>query len=266
MAYFVSLKSFHGSANKLVWMVCPAVCLCVVGGQASLFLAALFIGGLILSPQRPWLAGILFGLLTVKPQYGPLLVLALVLSGHWKTIISATITTALLILLSIFAFGLDPWVSFITETLPHQSAIISADYGIFDYMVPSPFKWVINLGLGLNLAWGLQAIFMLVSVALTVKVFLSSREWLEKVAILCVLIFLFSPYMAIYDMVLLTPALIWLFDRKPYFAIPMIFLPVFGLIAAIYDVPLYQVSLLVLAVGLVSLSGENKIVLSPSTI
>jgi hypothetical protein len=54
-------------------LLSPVVLLVVTLGQASFFTAVLFVGGLAVLPRRPALAGVLFGLLTVKPQLGLLI-------------------------------------------------------------------------------------------------------------------------------------------------------------------------------------------------
>jgi len=239
-----AVRQYREELPGYFWIICPATFVCLFTGQIGLFLTGLFIWGMLLSPKKPWLAGILIGCLTIKPQLGPLLVIALIISGQWKTIISASITTIILLGLSVLLFGMDSWSIFIREILPYQSEVISKNFGVFDYMVPSVFKWVINLGGSVKMAWALQAISIALSIYLTIKIFRSGLKWSEKTAILCLLTFLFSPYMAIYDMALLLPVAIILFARLPSISILLIFLPFIGLFTAFYNVPLYQLTLI----------------------
>ena len=69
----------------------------VLIGQNGFFLAALLIGGLINLDRRPLLAGMLFGILTIKPQLGLLLPVMLVLTGRWRVIAAAAATTLVLV-------------------------------------------------------------------------------------------------------------------------------------------------------------------------
>ena len=74
-------------------------------GQNGAFTAALLVGGLLAAPKRPILAGVLFGLLTVKPQLGILIPFCLLASRNWRAFASAAVTTVTLVLLTGLAFG-----------------------------------------------------------------------------------------------------------------------------------------------------------------
>ena len=69
--------------------VAPAVAVNLFIGQNGFFFAALLICGLINLDRRPLLAGLCFGLLTIKPQLGLLLPVMLVLTQRWRVIAAA---------------------------------------------------------------------------------------------------------------------------------------------------------------------------------
>ena len=73
----------------LLALAFPAVYMNLTHGQNGFLTAALIGGGLLLLDRRPWLAGVLIGLLAYKPQWGVLLPLALLAEGRWKTIAAA---------------------------------------------------------------------------------------------------------------------------------------------------------------------------------
>ena len=191
-----------------VWVtiLSPASIICLLAGQTGLFIGALFLLGLSQLNKRPWLSGILFGILTIKPQIGVLLVVALLSGQYWRVIIAASVTSILLFLVSIGVFGTLPWEQFLTETLPKQSEFISKPFGVFDHMVHSPFKWIINSGGSLNLAWAAQGLFMLAGIMSVFYAFRMRISLSLKIAFLCVMTLLFSPYIAIYDMTILSVA------------------------------------------------------------
>jgi hypothetical protein len=66
------------------------------------------------------LAGVLFGILTVKPQLGRLLPAILLLDRRWLTIASAVVTTAVLVALTSMLFGWQVWIEFYQKAVPQQ--------------------------------------------------------------------------------------------------------------------------------------------------
>ena len=72
--------------RMLFLAVAPAVAVCIFFGQNGFYTAALLIGGLLNLDRRPVLAGVLFGILTIKPQLGLLLPVMLLLERRWLTI------------------------------------------------------------------------------------------------------------------------------------------------------------------------------------
>ncbi|MEM1378134.1 MAG: glycosyltransferase family 87 protein, partial [Pseudomonadota bacterium] len=94
----------------------PAAFLTIAHGQNAFLSAALFATGLYHLPKRPVLAGVMFGLLTFKPQLGILIPLALLVSLQWKAILSATLTTVALVVISALVLGTEVWAAFLAQT------------------------------------------------------------------------------------------------------------------------------------------------------
>jgi hypothetical protein len=65
-------------------LAAPATLLTASVGQNGMLVAALFAWIFALLDRRPVLAGVALGLLTVKPQFGLLMPLLLVLTGRWR--------------------------------------------------------------------------------------------------------------------------------------------------------------------------------------
>lgn len=102
----------------VVWaLAAPTSVVNVSFGQSGFLSAALLIGGLRSMERRPLLAGILFGLLTYKPQFGIFVPVALVAAGHWKTIAAAFMTVATLVGAATMAFGREIWTIWV-HSLP----------------------------------------------------------------------------------------------------------------------------------------------------
>jgi hypothetical protein len=90
-------------------MFAPATAFNVGSGQNAFLTGALMIGGFVLLPTRPYLAGALLGLLSYKPQLWLLVPVALVADRQWRALASAAITAAVAVLASVAVFGIGPW-------------------------------------------------------------------------------------------------------------------------------------------------------------
>jgi hypothetical protein len=121
----LSLFGFAGVAFLIVGRS-PAIALTLaspftfwnfLAGQNGFVTGALLGGGLLALPQRPVLAGILFGCLTYKPQFGILIPVALAAAGRWRAVAVATVTAGLLAGAAAAVFGIGAWAAF-----PHQLA------------------------------------------------------------------------------------------------------------------------------------------------
>src|SRR5215470_2325677 len=93
----------------LLALAFPAVFVNLGHGHNGFLTAALLAFALAMLDRRPLLAGLLFGLLAYKPQFGLLIPLVLVATGRWRTFTAAAATVAALALVTTLAFGADVW-------------------------------------------------------------------------------------------------------------------------------------------------------------
>ena len=79
---------------------------------------ALFAGGLANLNTRPLVAGLLFGLLAYKPQFGVMIPLALAAGHYWRSFAAAAVTVLFLALAVTFcsaqAYGRPSWQALIS--------------------------------------------------------------------------------------------------------------------------------------------------------
>ncbi len=111
--------------HMLFLAVAPGVAVNVFFGQNGFLTAALLIGGLVNLDRRPVLSGILFGILTVKPQFGLLVPVLLVITGRWRVIAAAILTTIVLVAATSVWFGPGIWVC----AQAHAAAALALDQG-----------------------------------------------------------------------------------------------------------------------------------------
>src|SRR5471032_3014461 len=107
--YVFSIRAILPSAPILLAVAFPAVFINLGQAHNGFLTAALIGAALVHLDARPWLAGILFGLLAYKPQFGQLIPLVLLASGRWRTLTAAAATIAVLILATTLVFGTDVW-------------------------------------------------------------------------------------------------------------------------------------------------------------
>jgi hypothetical protein len=196
-------------ATALAFLLCPASVVNMAVGQNGFISAALLCGGLMLAPQRPVLAGLLFGLLSYKPQLGVLIPLLLIAGGHWRAFWTASATVATLILLSLGSLGSEAWLLYLTKSGPQQLQVAQYWVGRFQEMSPTFFMLGRLLKLALWQAWALQALAAILAAWAAVWTYRRQQVPHEiKVAVALMAIFIVSPYALTYDMTLVSLAIL----------------------------------------------------------
>jgi hypothetical protein len=184
----------------LALLLAPATFSNFAGGQNGFLTGALLICGLRLLGPQPIIAGILFGVLTVKPQLGLLLPFALLAARQWTAIFSACVTAALMIGLSVALFGWESWVAYIEQVIPHQATIMNQRDGIFLAMMPSAYMGLRLLEAEPLLRIAIHGSFAVTALAGVIWAFARSADAELKFGVLAVGTFLASPYGFNYDM------------------------------------------------------------------
>jgi len=187
----------------------PAAIWNVTAGQNGFLTAALIGGTLGLLERHPALAGVCLGLLTYKPQFGLLFPIVLIADRRWLTIVVATLTAILLAALSWFAFGSASWEAFVHWAPLSSHALI--DEGALDwYRLQSVFAFARAHGGSETLAWIVQGIVSLVLAVGLVWLWKSRVAFELKAAALAAGALLATPYLFMYDLVVLAVAVAFL--------------------------------------------------------
>jgi alpha-1,2-mannosyltransferase len=188
--------------NLLFIAVAPAVAVNLFFGQNGTFFAALLICGLINLDRRPLLAGVMFGIMTIKPQLGLLLPVMLVLTGRWRVIASAAATTVALVGATSWLCGVEIWWEYLAKVVPIQRQAQEVGSGLLLLQIPSAFYAGRIVGLPIQIDWIIQAAVSLAVLAAVVWTYWRPRDPLLSTALLVTAIFLFSPYTMHYDFVI----------------------------------------------------------------
>lgn len=193
----------------LLALAYPAVFANLTHGHNGALTAMLLGLGLAIFTTRPVLAGVLFGLVAYKPQYGLLLPIALIVDGRWRTIIAAGATVALTVVASAVLFGVKSWAAFFTfSAFTRETILESGAAGWFK--LQGVFPAVRMLGGSVGVAYAAQALAIIATIAFTVWLWRSAASHAVKSAGLLIASVLATPYAFNYDMVVLGPAIAFL--------------------------------------------------------
>ncbi|HEX8400185.1 MAG TPA: glycosyltransferase family 87 protein [Allosphingosinicella sp.] len=138
-------------------LLLPASLINVWAGHYGFLIGALWLGAWHLLDTRPRLAGLLIGLMVVKPHLAILIPLLLIRRRAWEPFATASMTVVVLALLSVFLFGTQPWVDFATKTVGLQASMVDDVERFFVLMMPTVAPSLFRAGLSPTLVWPLQA-------------------------------------------------------------------------------------------------------------
>ena len=210
------LKAFapEGAASTnplwlLLALAFPAVLINVGHGHNGFLTAALLGGGLVILDRRPLLAGILFGLMAYKPQFGLMIPIALAAGGYWRTFAAAAVTAVLLTLVTTLVFGVQVWHAFFVGAEYTRTVVLEqGDTGW--HKIQSIFSWARMWGAPVPLAYTIQGTATLVLAMATAWLWHGKAPYPLKAAGLCLAAILATPYTLDYDMMVLAPAIAFL--------------------------------------------------------
>ncbi|MBK8456177.1 MAG: DUF2029 domain-containing protein [Phyllobacteriaceae bacterium] len=225
-AFWLAIRPLRlGLAGEAALLASPAIVVDAIFGQNGALTAALLIGGLGVAPLRPFLGGILIGLLTIKPHLGALAPFALLATGNWRAILAAAATAALLAAATGLLFGFDVWAGFWWQTRPLMTAILEAPFPQpYHANAMTVFFLARTVGLDLTPAYALQALSALIAVGATIWLWRPARmaTVLEKAVLTGILALLATPYGYTYDAIAVAAGVALLFRQET--ALPRLFL------------------------------------------
>ena len=197
-----------GGATLLVALAFPAVLVNLGHGHNGFLTAALIGFALVQLDRRPVVAGILFGLLAYKPQFGLMIPLVLIATARWRTLFAAGATVAALAFAVTLLFGLETWRAFFGSA--EFTRAVLAQGGPGWHKIPSGFAWVRMWGGPVTIASPAQGAATLAIAAALVWLWRSPARFPLKAAALCIGSMLATPYSLDYDMMTLAPAITFL--------------------------------------------------------
>jgi arabinofuranan 3-O-arabinosyltransferase len=234
LPYLATMRAIVGrNFGYLLAAAFPVVFTNTLVGQNGFLTASLIGGTLVLMPTRPVLSGICLGLLSYKPQYGLLFPLVLIAASQWRVFFTAGVVAMLLAASSWIAFGTESWQAFFHWMPMFSQAFLTEGRAPWGKM-QSIFALTRYFGGSEPFAWVLQWIMSAIVAILLAWMWRSRNvSYSLKAASLATGALLITPYLFLYDVMVLAIAVAFLvrigldegFERHE--------LPALGLVAAL---------------------------------
>ena len=234
LPYLAAMRAIVGRwFGFLLAAAFPVVFTNTLVGQNGFLTASLIGGTLVLLPRWPVLSGICLGLLSYKPQYGLLFPLVLIAAAQWRVFFTASVVAVLMAMLSWLAFGTESWQAFVHWMPMFNKAFLVEGRAPWGKM-QSIFALVRYFDGPESFAWILQWI-MSATVAVLLALLWRSRkvQYPLKAAALAAGTLLVTPYLFLYDEMVLAIAVAFLVRIGLDEGFARHELPALGLVAAL---------------------------------
>src|ERR1700761_4132249 len=206
-AYLATIRAILPRPETLLIATAfPAMFVNVGHGQNGFLTAALLGGAMQLLDRRPWLAGVLIGLLAYKPQFGVLIPVALLASQRWSTIAAAIATIAALVTISFASLGAGVWHAFI-DSMNFTQTVVLEQGGTGWEKIQSIFSAPRNWGADVRTAYAIQTALAVILAASLAWLWHSEAAFELKASALATASLLATPYVLDYDLVVLAVAI-----------------------------------------------------------
>jgi hypothetical protein len=198
----------------------PGALVNLTNGQNGFLTLALLGTALLTVERRPIVAGVLFGLMSYKPQYGILVPIFLAVNStssgqsllsrdRWRTIGAAALTVVLFAAASLAMFGEKTWRAFFSSISFTRHVVLEQGGSGFEKL-QSTFAAARLLGFGVHTAYGFQLAVSLIAMAALIWICRRTAKFELQAAALVTGILLATPYMMDYDLVLLALPIAWI--------------------------------------------------------
>jgi hypothetical protein len=189
-----------GWAPLWLAVLTPAALMNVWAGHYGFLVGALFLLGWRRLDERPWQAGLLFGLMLVKPHLALLVPLVLLVRGRWTALLSGGLTVLVLVAATSLIYGWDVWPQFLFGAGTVQAGLIDAGTSFYGYMSTSLATGLLRLSDNPALAFGAQMLLGTAAVAMVVAAARGKLPTADLAMMVATATFLVLPYAFNYDL------------------------------------------------------------------
>ncbi|ABF07541.1 glycosyl transferase family 87 [Cupriavidus metallidurans] len=193
---------------RLAAVAFPGIVVVLATGQNSLWLAGCAGLALTCLRSRPLLAGVLLGVVAMKPQLALMVPVALLCARAWRALGAMVFTTLVLTVASLLVFGSEPFAAFLRnaamarESVEQGSALMAR--------MPTVFASIKLISGGLLLPYAIHGLVAAAALASVVYAWSRPCSFALRAAVLVVAGLLVPAYLYDYDLVFLGLAIAWL--------------------------------------------------------
>ena len=190
----------------------PAVLLNAMIGQNGFLTSAIFVMGAARLEPAPFTAGLILGLLVIKPQLALLLPIAVIAGRHWRAIVGASLSAGFLLGAALIAFGTASYAGFLAMA-PQLTGYL--ERGQLPWReLASTFAMFRFLGIPQAPALWLHVLVASAATAATAWAWWRRIE--ARVPLLAAATLLIPPYLWTYDTLLMVVPIGWLIVRNEH--------------------------------------------------
>lgn len=214
----------------------PQFIVSLLTGQNGLLITLILTIGIFYLIKKPFLSGLILGLLVIKPHVVFLVPLCLIFSRKWRVVAGIATSASFLIILSYCVFSLETWKRFFEYSHVMQNSILHDVYLCQIFI--TVFGFLSVHGLPFIEAFWIQITFSLIVVAYVLYNTVKSKNIYNNVILSLAASPLCTPYLLHYDLTYMLIPAIWIINtalrtgffswEKP-FLIVLYFSPIFTL-------------------------------------
>ena len=203
------IRRMTGRAEAWLFVLAaPVSLICVMHGHNGFLTALLLGGGLLALERRPFVAGLLLGCLVYKPQFALVLPLLLLVTGNWRAIAGAAISSLGLIALTYGIWGWPVWQAFI-DSLPLTRRVVIEAGSTGWEKIMSPFSAIRSWGGGIGISYAVQSVASVIAIGVSLWMARAARPDLRNAAVTATVL-IATPYVLDYDFVVLLAGIAFL--------------------------------------------------------
>lgn len=193
-------------------LLSPMGYLAIISGQVTMALTAAQLTLFTQLDRRPLRAGMLLGLLSVKPQLGLMYPFFLLATRRYRVFVGAAITALGLVLLSALCFGWSMWDSYLTLGAPLQNRyVLDATPQLVQAYMPTSYMDLRLFGASYEVAMAGQAVVTLLMALLFFTRSFQRADAARQMLVVATASIAATPYLMVYDMLFFAAALVlWL--------------------------------------------------------